>query len=248
MENKAALIVVDTIQTFANRDLGQLYVPWGEKVAERISDIIPYMRDYFGATIINVFESHPEWHISFASSYENKNPDDNQKNTITLEEISTWTDTTHSLSRKAKFKVDQLRNYLAGLITQADRLWPDHAMAGSQGAHLMPPLTLDMFHEHIVKWDEVDTHPYGWFGGTKLDSTLKANNIHRNFIVGIAAEFCVKETALESLTHWYETYVITDAVAALDPTRVDEVFSELELRGVKLITTTQLENALSWIN
>ncbi len=144
--NTSAFISVDNTRTFEDKNLNELYVPEGEQAAfttKKIADICKAV----ALLTINVFDKHPRGHISFASSYQNKQPFDG----ITLDEVNDWTDENNELSDKARFTVEQLKAYLAKSPKQMNQVWPDHGKDWTESIDLMSPLTPDDFDLHIIK-------------------------------------------------------------------------------------------------
>lgn len=252
MGNRIALISVDNIETFENPDLKwkELYVEGGEKVAEKTAEAIALMKEYYNALIVNVFESHPKGHISFASSYKDRKP----FSTITLAEVESWTDNDHGLSIDASFTVKQLKDYLRGCPDQQDTLRPDHAMASTKSAGLMLPLTSDMFDLDIVKWDQVDKHPYGAFGSqekwddTGLEALLKEKGIGTVVLTGVATDFCLGQTAWEALARGFKVVILTDAIAGIDAEQSAKTLKDLKATPWVILTTVdQLKEAFCFI-
>ncbi len=51
---------------------------------------------------------------------------------------------------------------------------------------------------------------------TKLEDVLRNRDIKRVVVVGLATDYCVKETALDALERDFVTEVLADAVRAVD--------------------------------
>jgi nicotinamidase/pyrazinamidase len=237
--NTIAFISVDNTRTFDDKSLNELYVPEWEQAAfttKKVSDICK------ATTIltINVFDKHPRGHISFASSYQNKQPFD----FITLDEVKDWTDDDNGLSDTARFTVEQLKTYLAKSPKQTNQVWPDHGKDWTESIDLMRPLAPDDFDLHIIKWEKIDSHPYGWFGETILDQELKKRNITTIFVGGVATDYCSGETASEWIDLWYKVYVITDAVRGVIKDKTEEMLQLLQTKGVKFIDSKQFKDMI----
>ncbi|AKH33200.1 nicotinamidase/pyrazinamidase [candidate division SR1 bacterium Aalborg_AAW-1] len=241
--NGIALLSIDNIKTFEDKTLHELYVPNGELVAQQTKTIINICQNN-NLLIINVFESHPNGHISFASSYKDKQPFD----MISYDEIQHRTNEKNRLSDTAAFGVDQLKSYLQSRRNQTDTLRPDHARSETNSHELMPPLTPELFDIHISKGHQVDKHPYGGFGGTDLNDVLRKHRIHSLIITGVATDYCIQDTVLEALAQQYKTYLITDAIASISPEQGNIVQYNLQQQGAILITSQELEALLSSYN
>lgn len=237
--NQTALISVDNIKTFEDVNLHELYVPEGEQAAIKTKEARDMCTAY-GTLLVNVFEKHPKGHISFASSYRDKQPFD----IMTLEEIKDWTQQRHGLSSQAKFTVDQLKNYLSRSPGQTNQVWPDHAKDWTESMELMPPLSKEDFDLHLIKGEKIDEHPYSAFPGTGLHEELQKRNIKTIFVTWVATDYCSGQTAEDGINLGYETYMITDAIRGVVKEKTEEMLSLLTSKGVKFITIQELEYVL----
>jgi nicotinamidase/pyrazinamidase len=101
--------------------------------------------------------------------------------------------------------------------------WPVHCVIGTWGAELHPDL--DVRGEVIRKGSggedgysgfSVRDPESGEVGSTRLESTLRAAGVERVVVIGLATDYCVKETALDALRRGFETTVLSKAVRAVD--------------------------------
>jgi nicotinamidase/pyrazinamidase len=101
--------------------------------------------------------------------------------------------------------------------------WPVHCVIGTWGAELHP--NLDVRGEVIRKGSggedgysgfSVRDPESGEVGSTRLESTLRAAGVERVVVIGLATDYCVKETALDALRRGFETTVLSKAVRAVD--------------------------------
>lgn len=123
--------------------------------------------------------------------------------------------------------------------------WPDHCLAGTPGAEFAPELDRDSIDAVVSKGTEPDTDGYSGFAATDLAAKLAARKTGRVFICGLATDYCVKATALDARELGYETYVIEDAIAAVNVKPGDEAAALAELRsaGVRLIASRDVLSA-----
>jgi len=123
--------------------------------------------------------------------------------------------------------------------------WPYHCIAHTQGAEFSPKLNLNEVDEILSKGMHPHSHGYSAFDATNLDERLRARDVRRVFVCGLATDYCVKATALEAAAHGYETIVLTDAVAAVNLKCTDEAdaLREMAAGGVRFATTEQLATA-----
>jgi nicotinamidase/pyrazinamidase len=94
--------------------------------------------------------------------------------------------------------------------------WPPHCIAGSDGAAFHPALELPAATRIISKATARESDAYSGFSGTPLDELLRSLHIRRVFIGGVATEYCVFHTVKDALKLQYATFVLEDAVRAID--------------------------------
>jgi nicotinamidase/pyrazinamidase len=156
---------------------------------------------------------HPSDHKSFASNHEDKKPGDQ----IILKGL------------------DQI-------------LWPDHCVQGSFGARLSKDLNVDKIERVFVKGTDPDIDSYsGFFDNGHLKSTGLSNYLHEKgveevYIAGLAADYCVKFTALDSVREGFETYLVADATMAVNLQEGDfeKAIETMENAGVKVVSSMDL--------
>ena len=74
---------------------------------------------------------------------------------------------------------------------------------------------------------------------TELEALLRAADISRVVVVGLATDYCVKATALDAARLGFETAVLTDAIAAVDlaPGDGERALDEMRDAGVAIEET-----------
>lgn len=101
-------------------------------------------------------------------------------------------------------------------------LWPDHCVQGTDDANLHPDLSLPNAQLIIRKGYHQDVDSYSAFleadrkTKTGLGPYLKAHNIHRVFVAGLATDFCVAWTALDARKAGFRAVVVEDACRGID--------------------------------
>jgi len=103
--------------------------------------------------------------------------------------------------------------------------WPVHCVAGTWGAELHPALDLVRGAQTVRKGTGGEDG-YSGFSvrdprsgdehDTVLESVLRDRGVERVVVVGLATDYCVKETALDALRRGFEVEVPAHAVAAVD--------------------------------
>jgi len=88
---------------------------------------------------------------------------------------------------------------------------------------------------------------YSAFNGDEilLNDLFQEKGIEQVYIGGLAYDYCVKNTALDSTKYGYKTIVLTDATKAVknNPAQIAEIESELKQAGVLLSTTNNETNS-----
>jgi nicotinamidase/pyrazinamidase len=228
------LIVVDQQLDFEPG--GFLPVAHGDEI---VSSINQFMGPF--AEVILTADWHPRGHISFASSYLNRQP----YQSITLAEVQTWSESASPLSPLAKFSLAELRSYLTKVSDQTQSLWPDHCVQGSHGAKLDAKLNRDRGTLLLRKGYRANADSYSAFFendgvDTGLASFLKAKGMQRVFVVGLAGDFCVARTALDARKKDFEVYCIEDLTRSVNlPGTVDAAQAALLTAGVHIVNSRQ---------
>ncbi|MFN3267938.1 MAG: isochorismatase family protein, partial [Zestosphaera sp.] len=120
--------------------------------------------------------------------------------------------------------------------------WPPHCVAGSEGARFVKELKLPEDTVVVSKATEPDTEAYSAFTLTPLHYILSMRGVKRLFVVGVATDYCVKETAMEALKLGYEVVVLTDAIAGVSEETSREALNELVSKGAILA----VEEDIKW--
>jgi nicotinamidase/pyrazinamidase len=103
-------------------------------------------------------------------------------------------------------------------------IWPVHCVAESWGAELHPDLDVEGAGRILKGSGGEDgysgfsmVHPVtGDKSTTGLDETLRSRGIERVVVLGLATDYCVKETALDAVRLGYDTTVILDGVRPVE--------------------------------
>ena len=119
-------------------------------------------------------------------------------------------------------------------------IWPPHCVIGTNGAKFHKDLKTDNANLIIRKGFRKNIDSYsGFFENDRITSTglngvLKSLKIERVFVVGLALDFCVQYTALDSVRLGYKTYVIKNATLPVDiGDSVEQTINNFEKNDVK---------------
>lgn len=121
--------------------------------------------------------------------------------------------------------------------------WPVHCVADTPGAALHPDLHLPVRTVPVIKG--MGRQDYSGFEGQVLyatDSTaladyLRAHDVTRVDVVGLAADHCVAATALDATDAGFEVRVLTDLTAGVAVPTTIAALTRLAQAGVTLTTS-----------
>jgi nicotinamidase/pyrazinamidase len=85
--------------------------------------------------------------------------------------------------------------------------WPEHCVAGSDGAQLHPALDAARVDVIVDKGTDPATEGYSGFDGTPLAELLRERGIDRITVTGLATDYCVRATALDAVREGFAVTV-----------------------------------------
>jgi len=117
-------------------------------------------------------------------------------------------------------------------------IWPSHCVQGSEGAKFHPDLRISETTKIISKGTNSSEEAYSGFDGTDLDCMLRKKGVERVSIGGLATEYCVKDTVLDSLKLGYVTVLLADATLGVNvkPDDSDKAIAEMIEKGAEKTT------------
>lgn len=125
-------------------------------------------------------------------------------------------------------------------------IWPEHCLQGADGAEFHPRLETSRF-QIITKGTSLDDDGYSAFEGVDdqgrgLFEVLREAQIRRLYIGGLATDYCVKATAIDAARLGFDTYLLLDAIRAVNLDRWDGIkaIAEMAVQGVKLTDTNKV--------
>ncbi|MDD5300413.1 MAG: nicotinamidase [Gallionella sp.] len=110
--------------------------------------------------------------------------------------------------------------------------WPPHCVQGTRGAEFAAALQLPPSAVIVSKAATVEQDAYSGFHVTDLDERLRAANIRRLFIGGLATDYCVLSTVRDALRLGYRVLLLGDAIRAVDIQPGDGLRAEQEMLGL----------------
>ncbi len=117
--------------------------------------------------------------------------------------------------------------------------WPKHCVRATRGAMFPPSLDVDRIDQLFLKGTGNSDDGYSAFEATNEDLAfyLRAKGVSTLFVVGLATDYCVMATAVDAVRHGFDTYVIPEAIRAVNLKPEDEANALENMRnaGVRLI-------------
>ncbi|MGX1348662.1 nicotinamidase/pyrazinamidase [Bradyrhizobium elkanii] len=210
----AAAIKPDDSSALLVIDVQNCFLPGGSlavKDGEQVVPVINRIARSF-ANVVMTQDWHTPGHISFASTHSGKKP---------FETVD--------------------------LTYGKQVLWPDHCVQGTDGASLSKDLAIPQAELIIRKGFHKDVDSYSAFTEadgkttTGLAAYLKARNVERVFVAGLATDFCVAWTALDARKAGFETYVVEDACRGIDTQgSLAKAWDDMAKAGVKRIQSSDI--------
>jgi nicotinamidase/pyrazinamidase len=117
-----------------------------------------------------------------------------------------------------------------GSFEQQGGPWPVHCVQDTDGAELHPSVDRSKIDLIVDKGQDPQTEGYSGFEATDLLELLRERGIDRVTVVGLATDYCVKNTALDALRHGFEVRVDSEGVRGVDMNEEDSERALEELR------------------
>jgi nicotinamidase/pyrazinamidase len=179
---------------------------------DRVVPIINRLMDHFDL-VLATQDWHPPGHGSFAASHPNRQPGD----VIDLNGIP-------------------------------QVLWPVHCVQHSAGAAFSAELRTDRFAKIFQKGIDPNIDSYSsFFDNAKLRSTglgdyLRQRGVQEIFVCGLATDYCVKYSALDSKSLGIRTHVIEDACRGVNlrPDDSKDAIAEMRAAGASIIDSGEI--------
>lgn len=126
--------------------------------------------------------------------------------------------------------------------------WPPHCIQGTEGAEFHRDLELPDDAVIITKGDDPDEDEgYSAFEGTTDDGTrladaLRKEEVEEVFVGGLATDYCVKASAIDSVANGFRTHLLLDAVRGVDVNPGDSgaAIEEMKRDGVHVNNSEQI--------
>jgi nicotinamidase/pyrazinamidase len=120
-----------------------------------------------------------------------------------------------------------------GSFTEQGGIWPVHCVQGTEGAELHAALDTEPLDAIVDKGQDPGTEGYSAFDATSLAETLRARGVDALTVVGLATDYCVKNTALDALREGFAVRVDRAGIRGVDvqPGDSERALEELAAAG-----------------
>ncbi len=197
---------------------GSLAVPEGREIVPIINDLLslPF------ALKLATKDHHPPDHISFVPN--------------------------HGPSARPFESFTEIVNPANPKETYSSRLWPDHCVQGTPGNALLPSLHLDKVDQVILKGCDPRVEMYSAFRSplrdpplesavSDLARVLREAGVTDVVVAGLAGDYCVKFSAMDSAEEGWRTVVVEDGLRCVHGRDGWEATKEeLVVKGVEVVS------------
>ena len=210
----ATSIKIDDASALLVIDVQNCFLPGGSLAVKDGDQVVPVINRLAKgfSNVVMTQDWHTPSHVSFASSHAGKKP---------FESID--------------------------LSYGKQVLWPDHCVQGTEGASLSKDLSIPQAELIVRKGYHKEVDSYSAFTEadgkttTGLAAWLKARELQRLFIAGLATDFCVAWTALDARKAGFDAYVIEDACRGIDTQgSLAKAWADMAKAGVKRIQSSDI--------
>ncbi len=125
-------------------------------------------------------------------------------------------------------------------------LWPLHCVQNTKGANFSPDLILPGDTGVISKAMDPKKEGYSVFDGTLFADELRIRGVKRLFVGGLATDYCVVNTVIDSRKLGYDTVVLMDATMGINvkPDDVDKAIQAMLKAGAQQATMVDFSDAV----
>ncbi|ANA43897.1 nicotinamidase [Borrelia hermsii] len=144
-------------------------------------------------------------------------------------------------------------NHISFLSDTNCRGWPKHCVQNTWGAEFPKDLDVKKVKAVFLKGQDRNYDSYSGFydDSSKKKSTglldyLQSNAIDTVFMVGLALDFCVKETIIDAYNLGFQSYLVTDATKSIS-SFPELIIMELEKLGILTCLVRDILNNFSFL-
>ena len=120
-------------------------------------------------------------------------------------------------------------------------LWPDHCIQNSYGSDFPEQLDISKLAKVVYKGSDANIDSYsgffdnGHFRSTGLSDYLKSKDVNKIDYVGLATDYCLKYTAIDSVSEGFKTRVLINCIKGIEEKGCELALNEMKSKGIELI-------------
>ena len=119
-------------------------------------------------------------------------------------------------------------------------IWPTHCVKGTLGAAIHKTLNTDDIDIVVVKGEDRTKHPFSLFSGIdELGFTAKdlliEEKVEEVDVCGLATDYCVKDTVLDSVKEGYKTRLLSYLTRGVSPDTTAAAIEEMLTAGAIIV-------------
>ena len=127
-------------------------------------------------------------------------------------------------------------------------LWPDHCVQNTKGAAFHDALDANAIDRVFQKGVDPEIDSYSAFfdnahrRSTGLGDYLRAQSVDEVYLLGLATDYCVKFSALDTLGEGFRTVLIEDGCRGIDlePGDIENSLDETRKAGVLVVASDEV--------
>lgn len=120
--------------------------------------------------------------------------------------------------------------------------WPPHCVQGSLGAQFHPELKMPPGTLIVSGATDPKKEAYSSFDGTTLDERLEDFGAQTVYVIGLATDYCVKQTVLDGCRLGFRVVVLKDGVRGINvnPGDSDRALEAMQEAGAIIADSTDV--------
>lgn len=120
--------------------------------------------------------------------------------------------------------------------------WPPHCVQGSRGSQFHPDLKMPPGTLIVSGATNARKEAYSGFDGTSLEDRLEDLEAQTLFVLGLATDYCVKQTVLDACQRGFRVVVLEDGIRGIDtqPGDSQKALQEMQAAGAVIAQSTDL--------
>jgi nicotinamidase/pyrazinamidase len=129
--------------------------------------------------------------------------------------------------------------------TDPPSIWPVHCVQGTRGAELHPSLDRAKIDVVLNKGQDPNSQGYSAFQDTRLGDLLRAHDVHRLYVAGLATDYCVKNSVLDARQEGFDVTVVEDAIRGVEvePGDSEQAIEEMRRAGADFAPVDEIAPA-----